>query len=306
MTAAAKINPGRPRRVEWLTLSLIAACYALWAQVTLWLAALSPALALACLALLIAFHSSLQHEVIHGHPLPDRKASEWLVFPALGLFIPYCRFRDLHLQHHWDPKLTDPYEDPETNYLDPAVWDRLPEFLRLILRFNNSLFGRMLIGPLISQFTFMADDWRRIRSGEAEILHHWLLHAAGAAPVILWIYSLSQLSVPAYLLAAYAGLSLLKIRTFLEHRAHTRPTGRTVVINDRGWLALLFLNNNFHIVHHMNPTLPWYELPKLFDSERERILQVNDGYMYDSYRTVFANFLLKPKDPVPHPLWPES
>ena len=57
----------------------------------------------------------------------------------------------------------------------------------------------------------------------------------------------------AYLLAAYLGWSLLKIRTYLEHRAHEAARARTVVIESRGPLALLFLNNNFHVVHHMHP-----------------------------------------------------
>ena len=266
----------------------------------------APALAVAGCAVLVTFHSSLQHEVIHGHPLPSRAASEALVFPAVGLFIPYLRFRDTHLQHHYDPKLTDPYEDPETNYMDPAVWNRLPSAVKRVLRFNNTLLGRMLLGPLISQVYFMAGDWRLYRNGSPEIARHWLLHILGAIPVLAWVWAVSPLSVSAYLLAAYGGLSLLKIRTYLEHQAHDRPTGRTAVIADRGPLALLFLNNNFHLVHHMNPAVAWYRLPALFASEREKFLQFNDGYLYRSYAQVFARHFFTAKDPVPHPLWPND
>ena len=41
-----------------------------------------------------------------------------LVFPALSFTIPYMRFRDTHLAHHVDSRLTDPYDDPESCYLD--------------------------------------------------------------------------------------------------------------------------------------------------------------------------------------------
>ncbi len=36
----------------------------------------------------------------------------------------------MHMAHHRDAILTDPYDDPESNYLDPAVWARLPRPLR--------------------------------------------------------------------------------------------------------------------------------------------------------------------------------
>jgi len=78
-----------------------------------------------------------------------------------------------------------------------------------------------------------------------------------------------------------------------------------VIIEDRGLLALLFLNNNFHVVHHMHPKVPWYRLPALYRERRAHYLERNDGYRYASYREVFARHLLRAKDPVPHPLWPK-
>jgi fatty acid desaturase len=99
------------------------------------------------------------------------------------------------------------------------------------------------------------------------------------------------------------GLSILKIRTFLEHQAHERARGRTVIIEDRGILAFLFLNNNLHVVHHMHPRMPWYRLPGLYQENRARYLGRNGGYRYGSYGEIFRRYFLKAKDPVPHPLW---
>ena len=115
-----------------------------------------------------------------------------------------------------------------------------------------------------------------------------------ASPMPLW----------AYLVAAYAGNALIRIRTFLEHRAHSVARGRSVIIEDRGPLALLFLNNNLHAVHHMHPSVPWYSLPELYRDKRERFLAANDGYRYASYAEVFRRHFLRAKDPVPHPLYP--
>jgi len=114
----------------------------------------------------------------------------------------------------------------------------------------------------------------------------------------------SAMPIWAYLVASYLGISILKNRTFLEHQAHEKARGRTVIIEDRGPLALLFLNNNYHVVHHMHPKLAWYKLPRMFAQDRGKYLERNDGYYYRSYAEIFGRHFLRAKDPVPHPLWP--
>ena len=291
------------QKFEWPTLALLLACYGVWALATTYLAEFYLPAGVLVAAVSITLFSSLQHEVLHGHPTPSGWLSEALVFPALTLFIPYLRFRELHLAHHRDSRLTDPYDDPESNYLDPAVWDRLARPLRAVLSFNNTLLGRLLVGPLVSQVAFMRTDSRAIRGGDRGVLWGWLWHLPALALVGLWLGYVAQMPAWAYLLAAYMGLSLLKIRTFLEHRAHDRASARTVVVEDKGPLALMFLNNNLHVVHHMHPRVAWYRLPKIFADNRGHYLGRNDAYHYRSYGEVFAKYFLRAKDPVVHPLW---
>ncbi len=76
-----------------------------------------------------------------------------------------------------------------------------------------------------------------------------------------------------------------------------------MIIEDRGPLSLLFLNNNFHAVHHANPKLAWYRLPAEYAARREEWLRRNDGYAYRSYGEVFRRHFLRRKDPVAHPIW---
>ncbi len=289
--------------LEWRTLSLIALCYLGWIVAVFWLAAVAPVLAVLAMAWIAALHSSLTHEALHGHPFRSRALNEALMVLPLTLFIPYGRFRDLHLAHHRDSRLTDPYDDPESNYLDPAVWAGLPGWRRALLRANNTLLGRMLLGPVIGQVCFMAADWRVWRAGERGVARAWGLHLLGAAAVLAVVAG-SAMPIWAFVLAAYLGLALLKIRTFLEHRAHEKARARTVIIEDRGPLAFLFLNNNLHAVHHRNPCAPWYRLPGLYAQERAHYLEDNEAYVYRSYGEVFRRHFLRAKDPVPHPLWP--
>lgn len=301
MSSRTQGVPGKS--IEWPTLALLAGCYGVWAIGTTWAAGWFLPLGMVMVTLAAALHSSLCHEVLHGHPTRARRLNEALVFPALTLFIPYLRFRDTHLAHHQDAILTDPYDDPESNYLDASDWERLSPWMQAVLNLNNRLIGRLLIGPLVGQVAFMAADWRAIRAGDRAVLRGWLWHIPAVGLVIWWVTALGQMPVWAFLLASYAALSILKIRTFLEHQAHLRARGRTVIIEDRGLLAFLFLNNNLHVVHHMHPKLPWYRLPALYFANRDRYLARNDGYMFPSYAAIFRRYLFKAKDPVPHPLW---
>ncbi len=290
--------------VEWPTLVVFGATYALWAFATTVLWPMSPILAVLVAALAIGQYSSLTHEVLHGHPFRSRWLSEATVFPGLTIYVPYLRFKDLHLKHHFDPALTDPYDDPESNFLEPAAWARLSRPRKLLLQFNNTLFGRMLFGPAISFWALVTGDIAAMRRGDGRAALGWALHAPGVALVGLWLLTVGTMPVWAYLISAYLGWSLLKIRTFLEHRAHDLARARTVVVESQGPLALLFLNNNFHAVHHAHPTLAWYKLPGLYFANRDHYLRRNEGYRYRSYVEIFRNHLFSAKDPLPHPMWP--
>jgi len=171
--------------VEWPTLLLLIATYGVWALGTTLAYGLSPLLGILLAGVAIAQFSSLQHEILHGHPFRSRALNEALAFPALNLTIPFGRFRDTHLAHHHDPVLTDPYDDPESNYFDPVVWARVPRWLQAIYRFNNTLFGRITLGPVLGNILWLVTEWNLLRRNEPGLRRDWALHAAGLIPVVL-------------------------------------------------------------------------------------------------------------------------
>ena len=289
--------------VEGPTLLLLAATYLLWALGTTALYVWSPVLGIVLTGVAIAQYSSLQHEALHGHPFRSALLNHIAVFPAMNLTIPYGRFRDTHLAHHHDPILTDPYDDPESNYLDPVEWAKVPRLMKGVFRANNTLLGRVTIGPILGNLRWIAMEWVRIRRGDRAVIRDWALHLGGLVLVIAWL-TWAAMPALAYLGAAFLGHALLKIRTFLEHRAHEAARARTVIIEDRGPLALLFLNNNLHVVHHMHPNVPWYALPALYRANTDHYQRRNEGYVYRSYAQIIGRYFLRAKDPVPHPLMP--
>lgn len=292
----------RPRPVEWPTVALLAGCYAVWAAALWGIAPVALWAAIPVAAVAAALHSSLSHEAIHGHPTSHRWLNAALVWPALVLVFPYARFRDTHLAHHHDAILTDPYDDPETNYLDPGQWSRLGPVARAVLRANNTLAGRLTLGPVIGVAAFVRGDIRLALAGDGAVIRGWLAHLPAALAVIALV-AWSPMPAWAYALAVWIALGILKIRTFLEHQAHERAPARTVIVEDRGPLSWLFLNNNLHVVHHMHPRVPWYRLPALYAANPARYLGRNGGYRYDGYWQVFARHFWRAKDPVAHPLW---
>lgn len=299
--AAGQDRRARARGIEWPTVALIIACYGAWlaAGVALW--PQWPLAALALLTLAIALQSSLMHEASHGHPTRSAAVNELLVGLPIGLVYPFRRFRTLHLRHHADERLTDPFDDPESYYR--ALWrhEALPGWLKALLKANNTMVGRFLIGPAIANIGFVATDAKLIAAGDRAVRRAWLHHAIGLAlvlPLVVWAFGMP---LWLYVIPVYLGQSLIAIRTFAEHQWSERPDGRTVIV-ERSPLALLFLNNNLHLVHHKMPAVAWYRLPKLFRERRQEWLAMNDGYVYPNYLAMLRDFAFRAKEPVVHPV----
>jgi fatty acid desaturase len=290
------------RSVEWPTVVVLVGCYAAWLLATSFYTQLGGLLAIVILAPLVTLHSSLQHEALHGHPTRSAALNEALVWPPLGLLFPYRRFKALHLRHHNDAALTDPYDDPESFYLAIADWQGLPGWLQRVLDFNNTFFGRFTIGPLVMLVGFVGSELRLIQDGDRKALAAWLHHFAGVALVLTWATYVCGIPAWLYLGTAYLGLSILTVRTFAEHQAHEAPGGRTVIVEASPVFGLLFLNNNLHYVHHEHPRVPWYELPALYRSRKAEFLAANGSYSFGGYGEMFRRYLFRRKTPVPHPI----
>lgn len=289
------------RRVEWPTMALAAGVYGAWAGLlagTPWIGA--PAAALLMIPLLV-LHSSLQHEIMHGHPFADRWLNEIPGAPGLGLYLPYGRFAATHLAHHDTPDLTDPLADPESYYVTPESWQRFGPIRRGIMQVNRCLAGRMLIAPLFFTLGLLRHDMRAIVQGDGPILRAWLIHLATVPFVLILVVEIGGIPFWLYALSCYAALSVLSVRTFLEHRAVAPFRERSVIIERGGILGFLFLNNHLHALHHAQPEVTWYRLPALYRRERDRILQRNGGYTYPSYGAVIRRHLLAPKEPAVYP-----
>jgi fatty acid desaturase len=287
-------------RIEWPTIALAALIYGAWAVVTCCHALIPLPLRVMIGAWLIAWHGSLQHEIIHGHPTPWRRFNTILALPPLAIWLPFEIYRRCHITHHVLEHLTDPARDPESRYLAPGP-GRTARLARSVGRLQQSLLGRLTLGPMVDAWDLLAREGVRLARGDRDRLRIWALHAIMVAAILAWLRFVCHFSLGQYLLCfVYPGLALSLVRSFAEHRAHPDPARRTAIVERAPVLGLLFLYNNLHVAHHFQPDLPWYALPALYRRERERLLAANGGLVYDGYADVFRRYLLRPHDELMH------
>jgi fatty acid desaturase len=289
--------------VEWPTLALAALIYGGWLALTWWHDAVPLYLLMPAGGWLVCWHSSLQHEILHGHPTRNAVFNRAIGFVPLALWLPFDRYRALHLEHHHDERLTDPLDDPESRYLTPDSWQRLGRVGRLLVRAQSTMIGRLTIGPFWAVGRFLIAEAKAVIAGEPARRMLWVQHAAGALMIVVWLHFVCGMSLWLYVAAfVIPGTSLMLIRSFAEHRADADVGRRTAVVEAYGPLALLFLFNNLHAAHHARPHIPWYRLPAFYRANRAVLTGPARGPFYRGYADVFRRFMLKPHDKPVHPL----
>lgn len=253
-------------------------------------------------AYLLAWHFSLQHEAIHAF----RGVPAWLrfavVFPPLGLWFPYPLYRKSHNTHHRDAHLTVPGVDTESYYVLRADWDRMGPVKRALLTFNQTMAGRLLIGPALRLWILVMRETGRARQGDYSHLPHWAVHALAVALLFGFITGVCGFPWWQYcLLVAYPGLSLSLLRAFTEHRAAENSQERTAAVESNPVFGVLYLYNNLHVVHHLKPTMAWYDIPRFYRANRDELLQTNGNFVYTGYGELAKRYLFVPVFSPVHP-----
>lgn len=255
----------------------------------------------ALLILFTTWYMSLQHELIHGHPTRWPRLNQLFGLLPLAVWYPYGLYRDSHLAHHRNQLLTVPGEDPETYYFSAERWQRFSEWQQRVIHWRNTFVGRLLLAPLLDifgVFTGMVASFRRL---ERPAIAMWLVHFTLLALVFYWLEH-NDFPILWYLAAvSYPALAVTKVRSFLEHRAADDPLARSAITETSLPWRLLFLNLNYHSVHHDLPGVPWYGLRKVWLRDKERYQQRNQGFVVKGYREWWRNYRFRPVDVTVHP-----
>jgi fatty acid desaturase len=301
---ADELRAGLSRRgVEWPTVGLAIVIYSGWLAVTWFYGTLPLWIFLPLAALLVTWQSSLQHEVLHGHPTQSRRFNRLLAMPPLVIWLPYERYRQTHLTHHIDERLTDPIDDPESRYLTHEAWADLGPLMRSLVRSQATLLGRITIGPYLSLVHFAIDEYRRVRDNAPMARSVWTEHLIWLGLVMIWVTLVCHIPLWIYFFGvAMPGTGLMMIRSFCEHRAVEDQEERTAVVENAWFFGPLFLFNNLHVVHHEAPMMPWYKIPGWYRQNRDAVIRANGGLVYNSYFDVARRYLITPHHASVHPM----
>ncbi|MGH6616877.1 fatty acid desaturase [Sphingomonas sp.] len=281
--------------IDRATLIVAVLIYGGWLAATAWHAVIPTPLLVLIGAWLIAWHGSLQHETIHGHPTHIAAIDRAIGFVPLSLWLPYSLYYRSHIAHHGSAEITNPDEDPESRYVarrGGAAW--------LAARIQSTLPGHMLAGPPIIFVRFLYSEIRRAFSEPVQVIRDWLPHLAAVALLLVWLDHVG-LSLARYILTfVYPGMALTMPRSFAEHRAGIDTPGRAASVERGGLLGLLFLNNNLHAAHHERPGLSWHKLPAYHRHHRARLIR-EGAVLYAGYGEIIRRFALRAHDSPLHP-----
>jgi len=277
--------------IEWPTWLVLALIWTAWAVLVLSYGSIPTWVSTPLLVLLLAWYMSFQHELTHGHPTRNETLNRLIGLPPLAIWYPFDTYKQDHLKHHDDAHLTEPGVDTESNYITPAQAAGMGALALWLYKSQRTVLGRFLIGPAIVNISLWTRTARALAGGDWAALKVWAVHLPLAA-LLLWALERNT-AITAWHYAfgiAYPALGLAMLRSLYEHRPGALPAHRTVINEAAAPWRLLYLNNNYHVVHHAYPQLPWYRIPALYAAERAAWHAGNGGFVVPGYWHLIRNF----------------
>ncbi|EJL85348.1 fatty acid desaturase [Pantoea sp. GM01] len=288
-------------RSELPTWLLMVVIYSGWFASVIYWQTLGLTASTLLLILFTTWYMSLQHELIHGHPTRFPRLNQLFGTLPLAVWYPYGLYRDSHLAHHRNHTLTDPDEDPETYYLTPERWAQLKPWQQQVIHLRNTFPGRLLLGPLLDMAATIKTCVNAFSQRDKPAMAMWISHLTLLSGLFYWMTQQGFSPLWLVLAVSYPALMLTKVRSFYEHRAEEEPLARSV--NNEAALPwrLLFLNLNYHSVHHDLPGLPWYGLRKVYLLYRDGYHVRNHGFRVAGYGEWLTRFWRKSVEVNAHP-----
>jgi len=270
-TAMSRIpDPGEPvPRVAVPTLALLVASLALWISSTvLYLGGSLPwwaTIPLNALASYLAF--TVSHDAAHHAAASNRRVNRLMGTLATPLFAPHACFptwRFIHMQHHRFTNHTDG-ADPDHYTMDGPAWQRPLRWITVDLYYMLFYLPRMGSRP----------RGERIEESATLVLLIALVVAAIATGHLVDL--LVVLIVPCRLAILYLAWAF----DYLPHNGlHDTPTeDRLRTTRNRVGLERLLtpvlIYQNYHLVHHLHPLIPFYRYLVVWRRNEETYLEGN-------------------------------
>jgi fatty acid desaturase len=217
---------------------------------------------------------ALLHEAEHNLFHPQHNINQ-IAGVLLALFFPapFHLIRQGHLGHHMrnrsDDEAFDFYfegENPIWKHLQ--FYGILTGFFWIVILLGNllALLKPSLLEPKYASFdrptaAFLASlNPKFVRLIRIEALSVFLLHGS-----LIWFGNIPLWNYAAVLFGFGFSWSAMQ---YVHHFGTVRDVQKGARnLRTFGWLDGLWLNHNWHLNHHLNPTVPWNHLPRLYTGE---------------------------------------
>jgi len=220
----------------------------------------------------------LMHEGVHRIMFRDRTLNRGVAFLCgLPVLLSVTAYRLGHLPHHrYERGAGDP-DEVENLSRDP----RVVAGLLLLVLLAGELFGVWRVGP--------SNAMRGRPEERRDIIVEYVL--------IVMTFAVAFALVPpgillhVWFIPALVALQLTNVRTFAEH-ALTGHGGRFAVtrtVSSNRFVSFFMCNLNYHLVHHLYPGVPWYNLPRLHRLLAPELAQAGAAE-YRSYTRLLLDF----------------
>ena len=226
--------------------------------------------------------SLFTHEGVHGTlslcPWWNRALSIACAQPVLQN---YSAYKVLHLKHHHHlGQEGDP--DHYANYTSWTWLEFLMHWGRLIIGYPVYIVAIPILG--YRQGTFSARCWILF-----EVFLLGLLIAGGVLS-LPWLWLLHGWLIPMVVINTMVNIRGMSQHTFLEQQSDTVLGTRSILTNPV--TAFFMCNENYHLEHHLYPTIPWYNLPQLHKALRDD-LAARGAPFIGSYFAFVREFVVK-------------
>ena len=251
-----------------------------------------------------SFSNPLWHETGHKTAFKSKFLNEifYYVSSLMSNFEP-IRWRYTHFVHHGNTYSTENPFDHEIEYGNDLS-DTPKRLLINITPFLDLLFFKKHISFEIIQHAFgiktkvMKDSIPE--SAQSKAIFNSRVYLFIWLTIILWsILASSWLPILYFLLPQFYGKTLHKIVAFTQHAGLARNvkdhrlTSREMYLNPV--LSFLYWKMEYHLTHHMFPTVPSYNLDKLHHHIKDQLPRTNEG-LIDAYKEIIPAIMKQSKD----------
>ena len=253
--------------VAWPTLALMLGAFLLWGgSVAALLADVWPWWVSTLLSGIAAYALfTVAHDASHHAASSDRRLNTWIGRIATPFFAPHAPFpvwRFIHMQHHRFTNHHDDGRDPDGYTMRGPRWQRLLRFLTIDLYYMVFYLPKLRSRP---------------RAEKVELLIQCAIVGTVTAAAVATGHAFEIVAVY-YLPCRLAVLFLAFAFDYLPHNGlHHKPsedrlkTTRNRVGAER-LLTPALLYQNYHLVHHLHPVVPFYRYLKVWRRNEEQYL----------------------------------